>query len=76
MKLSNKSIGDEQESFRRGKACVYQITALKIIAEKCMGKGRKLYAAYMEMKKAYDKADRKSLWDILRIYSVGGQLNS
>ena len=28
----------------------------------------------MDLEKAYDKVDRKALWDVLRIYGVGGRL--
>ncbi len=35
---------------------------------------RKLFAAFMDLEKAYHRVDRKGLWDILRVYRVGGQL--
>ncbi len=28
----------------------------------------------MDLEKAYDNADRKALWKVLKIYRVGGQL--
>ncbi len=34
----------------------------------------KLYAAFMDLEKAYDRADRGALWSVLKIYGVGGQL--
>ncbi len=39
-----------------------------------LGKDRKLYAAFMDLEKAYDRVDREALWNVLRIYGVGGQL--
>ncbi len=33
-----------------------------------------LYAAFMDLEKAYDRTDRGALWDVLKIYGVGGQL--
>ena len=39
-----------------------------------MGKDKKLYAAFIDLEKAYDRVDRKALWSVLRIYGVGGQL--
>ncbi len=28
----------------------------------------------MDLEKAYDRVDREALWNVLRIYGVGGQL--
>ncbi len=33
-----------------------------------------MYAAFMDLEKAYDRVDRKALWNVLKIYGVGGQL--
>ncbi len=35
---------------------------------------RKLFAAFTDLEKAYDRVDWKGLWDTLRVYGVGGQL--
>ncbi len=40
----------------------------------CQRKDKKLYAAFMDLEKAYDRVDREALWSVLRIYGVGGQL--
>ncbi len=39
-----------------------------------LGKDKKLYAAFMDLEKAYDRVAREALWSVLRIYGVGGQL--
>ncbi len=36
----------------------------------------KLYAAFMDLEKAYDRVDWLALWEVLRIYGVGGKLFS
>ncbi len=33
-----------------------------------------LFAAFMDLEKADDRADREALWNVLKIYDVGGQL--
>ncbi len=33
-----------------------------------------MYAASMDLGKAYDRVDRGALWNVLKIYGVGGQL--
>ncbi len=42
--------------------------------EEYLGKDKKLYAAFMDIEKAYDRVDRDALWSVLNIYGVGGQL--
>ncbi len=51
-----------------------QIFAIKMLVEEYLGKDRKLYAAFMDLEKAYDRVDREALWNVLKIYGVGGQL--
>ncbi len=63
MKITDKSVGDEQGGFWKDKGCIDQIFAVKILVEKCLEKDRKLFAAFMDLEKAYDRVDRKGLWD-------------
>ncbi len=43
-----------------------------MVVEKVLAKGKKLYAAFMDLVKAYDRVDWLALWDVLKIYGVGG----
>ena len=36
-------------------------------------KDEKAYVAFIDLEKAYDKVDREALWNVLKIYDVGGQ---
>ncbi len=47
---------------------------MKKLVEEYSGKGKKLYATFMDLEKAYDRADREALWIVLKICGVGGQL--
>ncbi len=44
------------------------------LVEEYLGKEKKLYAAFMDLVKAYDRVDREALWSVLCICGVGGQL--
>ncbi len=44
MKVTDKSVGDEQGGFRKDRRCVNQIFAVKILVEKYLEKDRKLFA--------------------------------
>lgn len=50
-----------------------KLFALKIRVEKYL-EDKKLFVTFMDLEKAYEKIDRKGLWDALRIYRVGGHL--
>ncbi len=45
-----------------------------MLLEKYPEKDMKLFAAFMNLQKAYDRVDRKGLWNVLRICGVGGHL--
>ncbi len=37
-------------------------------------KGKKVYAAFIDLEKAYDKIVWMAVWDVLKMYGVGGSL--
>ncbi len=61
MEIIEEKVSEEQGGFRKGKGCEYQISAMKRLVEEYLGKDKKLYAAFMYLKKAYDRIDRSSL---------------
>ncbi len=68
MKITDKSVGGEQGCFRKGRGCVDQIFAVKILVEKYLEKDRKLVAAFMDLEKAYDRVYRKGLWETENVW--------
>ncbi len=52
MKITDKSVGDEQGGSRKGRGCIHQIFAVKILVEKYLEKDRKLFAVFMDLEKA------------------------
>ena len=74
MEATEAKVSEEQGGFRKGRGCVDQVFAIKMIVEEYLGKDKKLYAAFMDLEKAYDRVDREALWNVLRVYGVGGQL--
>ncbi len=49
-------------------------TLPKMLVEEYLGKGKKLYSAFMDPEKPYDRVARVALWSVLKIYGVGRQL--
>lgn len=67
-------VSEEQGGYRKGRGCVDQIFTKKLVVEKYVRKGGKLYAAFMDLEKAYDKVNRRAIKEILMIQGVGGHL--
>ncbi len=47
---------------------------MKMLVQEYLGKDKKLYAAFMDLERAYAKIDREALWSVMKMYGVGGQL--
>ena len=63
-----------QSGFRRGRGCTDQIFIVRRICEKYLGKGKDVYFAFLDLEKAYDRVDRDAMWNVLRLYGIGGRL--
>ena len=67
-------IAEVQVGFRRGRGCTDQIFIVRQICEKYLGKGKDVYFAILDLAKAYDRVDRDAMWNVLRLYGIGGRL--
>ena len=47
--ITEEKISKEQGGFMKGKGCIDQIFSVKMLVEKYLGKGKKLYAAFMDL---------------------------
>ncbi len=54
-------MSEEQGGFRKGRGCIDQIFEMKRLVEEYLGKDKKLYAAFMDLEKAYDRVDKEAL---------------
>ena len=59
-------IDDELGGFRGGSGCVDHIFTLK--------KKSRVYVNFMDLEKAYDRVNRETLWQVLRMHDVVGKL--
>ena len=67
-------IAEVQSGFRRSRGCTDQIFIFRQICKKYIGKGKVVYFAFLDLEKAYDRADRDAIWNVLRLYGIGGGL--
>ena len=62
----NNVVGEEQAGFRPSRSTIEHIFCLKTITQKYLRKKEgMLYAVFMDFEKAFDRVDRKLLWDKL-----------
>ena len=36
--------------------------------------GKDVYFAFLDLEKSYDRVDRDAVWNVLRLYGIGGRL--
>ena len=47
---------------------------LRQVCEKMKEKGKQVWIAFMDLEKAYDRIDRDAMWQVMRIYGIGGRV--
>ena len=62
----NRLINKTQAGFRKGYSTVDHVFTLLALIQKQLLTHGKLYAAFMDFKKAFAFVDRNCLWDVLR----------
>ena len=65
---------DEQGGFRSGREYVDQIFTREQISEKAREKTRRMYVGFMDLEKAYDRVNKKALWQVLKMNDMGAKL--
>ena len=48
--------------------------AIRQVCENYLANGKDVLWAFMDLEKAYDTIDRDGMWQMLRLYGVGGKL--
>ncbi|CAK1594698.1 unnamed protein product [Parnassius mnemosyne] len=70
MKETDGKIWDVQAGFRKGMGCTDQVFSMCMIAEKFLAKNQKVFCAFMDLEKAYDRVDRDVLWQTLNSFGL------
>ena len=70
---TERAIGEEQCGFRQGRGCMIQVFAVWQVCEKYLANGKDVFWAFMDLKNEYDTIDRHGMWQMLRLYGVGGK---
>ena len=72
--ITEGKIMEEQVGFRPGRGCAENVFVIRQLSEKMLERGKKLYAAFLDLEKAYDRVWRAGLWEALKQYGVQGRL--
>lgn len=57
---------ESQSGFRQGRSIQDQIFSMKQLIQKASTEQKKVYLAFIDVEKAFDKVPREKLWNILR----------
>ena len=66
----NIKLSDSQNGFRQCRSTIDHLTTLTLIVECRQSQYKATYAAFIDLRKAYDKVDRQKLWYRLRAARV------
>ena len=72
--LTYNRLLEEQAGFRSGRGCTDHIFVIRQLVEKHLEKEKKMFAAFIDLEKAYNKVWRADLWSALREYGIEGRL--
>ena len=61
-------------SIRLHTSSIAQVFAARQVCEKYLANRKHVFWAFMDLEKAYDTIDRHGMWQMLRVYGVGGKL--
>ena len=71
--ITEGKIMEEQVGFRPGRGCGENVFVIRQLAEKMLERGKRLYAAFLDLDKAYDRVWRAGLWEALKEYPWSGR---
>ena len=66
---NNNILSDSQFGFRKGRSTVDATFILHSIVEMFLSENKRLYAGFIDLRKAFDSINRNALW--LKLYKLG-----
>ena len=67
-------LGEIQGGFRRGRRTEDNLFMLERLIEMVKGRKEEIFVAFLDMEKAYDRVNRKKLFEVMRCYGVHEKL--
>lgn len=72
--IVESTLGETQSGFRKGRSIQDHIFTVKQIIDKTLLSNTQAYFAFVDLEKAFDKVNRRKLWEILKKRRVSEQL--
>lgn len=72
--LREKRLTENQAGFRRGRNTSDQLVMLKEVIEQNNDAGKDVFTCFLDIRKAYDTVNRRTLMEALKWYNINGQL--
>ena len=67
-------LSEEQAGFRKDRSTIQQILTLRLMAEKALEKGNKIYNCFVDFQKAFDTIKQNVIWAVLSSYGIQAKL--
>ncbi len=64
--ITEARIMPEEVGFRLGIGCMENVFVICQLVEKMQERGKRLYAAFLDLDKAYDRVWRTGLWEAMK----------
>ena len=71
---SERVLWKARGGFRSGRGCMDQIFFLRMITKKILAVNQKVFCAFVDLEKAFERIVRTKLWEILPRCNVSGPL--
>ena len=67
------AIEEEQCGVRQGRGCMDEVFSVRQVCEKNLSNVKDVFWAFVDLEKVYDTIDRHGMWQMLRVFGVGGK---
>ena len=67
-------LAEEQGAFRKGRGCRAQVLTLMLLGQMKAVAKKGMFAAFIDLKKAYDRVDRASCGGVWKVWALVGGL--
>ncbi len=68
METTEGKVSEEQGGFRKRRGCIDRVFSIKRLVEEYLRNDKKLYVAFMDLEKTYNRVDRDALWSVLYVW--------